>query len=181
MKRLDSKRTSKLLSLILRHEPGKIGIALDDAGWVDTSRLLRALNDHGYDVDRGYLERIVTTCEKKRFAFSEDGTRIRANQGHSVEIDLKLDPIMPPDILWHGTVDHFLDSIRTTGLEKRARHHVHLSADTSTATIVGERRGQPVLLCVRSGDMHRDGLLFFRSENGVWLTDHVPPRYIGFP
>lgn len=181
MRHRETKRISRLLSLILRHEPEKIGIALDDAGWVDTAVLLAALRASGYDVDRSCLEEIVAASDKKRFAFNNDATRIRANQGHSVEVDLKLESIVPPEFLWHGTVDRFLDSIRATGLEKRERHHVHLSADTSTASAVGSRRGKPVLLRVHSAEMHRDGMAFFRSENGVWLTGHVPPHYIDFP
>ncbi|BCU76535.1 RNA 2'-phosphotransferase [Luteolibacter sp. LG18] len=181
MKRPNPIQTSKLLSMVLRHQPRMIGISLDKAGWVDTAVLLAALQRHGHQVDRAYLEEIVATSDKKRFAFNEDGSRIRASQGHSLTVDLELAPQVPPETLWHGTVDYFLDSIRATGLEKRQRHHVHLSADTATATIVGERRGKPVLLRIRAAAMHREGLRFFRSDNGVWLTDHVPPRYIAFP
>ncbi|MGC4013114.1 MAG: RNA 2'-phosphotransferase [Luteolibacter sp.] len=181
MRELDPKRISKLLSLVLRHEPEKIGITLDSAGWVETTVLLTALRDRGHDIDRPLLEKIVETSDKKRFAFNEDGTRIRANQGHSVKVDLELQSQAPPETLWHGTVDRFLDSIRTSGLEKRERHHVHLSADTATASIVGSRRGRPVLLQIRAAEMHHDGLLFFCSENGVWLIEHVPARYIDFP
>jgi len=178
---MNPERVSKLLSLVLRHEPGKIGLALDEAGWVETEALLAALQKHGHGVDRALLESVVANSDKKRFAFSEDHMRIRANQGHSVVVDLQLEAVTPPEVLWHGTVDRSLDSIRTSGLQKRQRHHVHLSADISTATVVGSRRGKPVILRVRAAEMNREGLRFFRSENGVWLTDHVPARYIEFP
>jgi putative RNA 2'-phosphotransferase len=127
---------------------------------------------------RAELEEIVATSEKKRFALSADGRRIRANQGHSVDVDLNLQPIAPPELLYHGTVAKFLPSIRAQGLLKGQRHHVHLSADRATAETVGERRGVPIVLTVRSADMVRAGHLFYRSENGVWLTDHVPPPFL---
>jgi putative RNA 2'-phosphotransferase len=169
---------SKFLSLVLRHEPAKIGITLDGAGWVPVAELLAACARHHVEITPEALEEIVATSDKKRFAFSDDGQRIRANQGHSVTVDLDLPPARPPEVLYHGTVDRFLDSIRQEGLRKGERHHVHLSADENTATKVGERRGKPVILRIAAGRMHAEGHPFFLSANGVWLTEHVPPGYI---
>jgi putative RNA 2'-phosphotransferase len=171
---------SKFLSLVLRHQPETIGVTLDPQGWIDVDVLLEAMAKHGRKLEFAELERLVLESDKKRFALSEDGKRIRANQGHSVEVDLALAPQTPPDVLYHGTVDRFLESIRTTGLEKRDRHHVHLSANVETAEKVGQRRGKPVLLRIQADQMHRDGHAFFISNNGVWLVDHVPAKYIEF-
>ena len=181
---MDKKRTthvSKFLSLVLRHEPAQIGITLDAAGWVAVRELLEAMAAHRFPVSRDELEEVVRTSEKKRFAFSDDGLRIRASQGHSVEVELGYEPATPPNLLYHGTVDRFLDSIRRSGLLKGQRHHVHLSADRETAEKVGRRRGRPVVLVVRAGEMHHENLAFFRSDNGVWLTEQVPVRYLDFP
>ncbi len=174
-------RTSKFLSLVLRHEPERIGLTLDAAGWIDISALIQACNSHGKVLNRTALDLIVATSDKKRFAYSEDGLRIRANQGHSVEVSLGYTPQVPPDFLYHGTATRFLSAISTEGLDRRERHHVHLSADKETALKVGQRHGAPVILVVRAGDMHRAGRQFFLSENGVWLTDYVPVDYINFP
>ncbi len=176
-----SKHKSKFLSLVLRHQPDLIGIVLDDAGWTDVDTLLAKARAKGTAISRDELVEIVRSSDKQRFALSADGTQIRANQGHSIEVDLKLEPIAPPEMLLHGTVDKFLDSIRKSGLIKGSRHHVHLSADAVTASKVGERRGKPVLLEVRAAAMAAAGHEFFRSANGVWLTDHVPPEFIVFP
>jgi len=173
--------TSKFLSLILRHEPEKIGLTLDEAGWVPVADLLAALAKHQHALTPEALREIVATSDKKRFAFSEDGARIRASQGHSVEVDLGYEPATPPATLHHGTVAKFIDSIRAQGLIKGQRHHVHLSADAATATLVGQRRGKPVLLTVNAEAMQAAGYAFFRSANGVWLTDHVPSQFITFP
>jgi putative RNA 2'-phosphotransferase len=127
------------------------------------------------------LKQVVADSDKQRFALSDDGTLIRANQGHSVAVDLDLEPLTPPDVLYHGTVAKFLDAIREKGLLKGKRHHVHLSGDKATASNVGSRRGKPVILTIESNRMHALGLMFYLSKNGVWLTDHVPPEYIGFP
>jgi putative RNA 2'-phosphotransferase len=181
---MDKKRAthvSKFLSLVLRHGPGQIGVTLDAAGWVGVRELLEALAAHRFPLSRDELEEVVRTSEKKRFAFSDDGLRIRASQGHSVEVELGYQPAAPPNLLYHGTVDRFLESIRRSGLLKGERHHVHLSADQETAEKVGQRRGRPVVLIVRAGEMHRDNVPFFRSDNGVWLTEQVPVRYLGFP
>jgi putative RNA 2'-phosphotransferase len=174
-------RTSKFLSLILRHEPGRVGIILDDAGWIAVDELLRAMNAHGVRVTRDDLEHVVGTSDKKRFAFSDDGQRIRASQGHSLEVDLQYPPQTPPELLYHGTATRFLESIRKGGLQKMARHHVHLSAETKMTLQVGARHGKPALLIIRAGEMNRAGFVFHCSANGVWLVDRVPPQYIQFP
>ncbi len=171
-------KRSKFLSLVLRHEPEKIGIVLDENGWVEVDVLLTALTAYGRGMERASLERVVVENDKKRFAFSEDGQRIRANQGHSVEVDLALVPQAPPEKLFHGTVDKFLAAIFTQGLVKGERHHVHLSPDLETATKVGLRRGNPVILEIDAAEMHRGGHKFFLSANGVWLTDTVPPQFL---
>lgn len=177
----ERKHTSKFLSLVLRHQPETIGIELDEAGWVDVETLLQAVRAKRSPLTRAELDEVVATSDKKRFAYSDDGLRIRANQGHSVEVDLGYTPAEPPAELYHGTVDRFLASIRQHGLIKGSRHHVHLSADVETATKVGQRRGQPVVLVVRSREMHAAAIPFFLSANGVWLTEHVAPQYIHFP
>lgn len=174
-------RTSKFLSLILRHEPERVGITLDAAGWIDVETLLHAVSKHGVLLTREALQHIIATSDKKRFAFSDDGRRIRANQGHSVEVDLQYSPVVPPDFLYHGTATRFLDSIREKGLLKMDRHHVHLSAETVATLEVGARRGRPVLLTIRAGEMHRAGHIFYRSANGVWLVEAVSPQFIDFP
>ncbi|HYH80149.1 MAG TPA: RNA 2'-phosphotransferase [Longimicrobium sp.] len=173
-------RVSKFLSLVLRHDPGKIGLKLDATGWADVGELLAGAARAGVRLDRETLARVVAANEKQRFALSDDGTRIRANQGHSVEVDLGLEPRTPPEVLYHGTATRFIESIRRSGLHSAGRTHVHLSADEATARSVGQRHGRPVVLTVAAGRMHRDGRPFFRAANGVWLTDEVPPEYIGF-
>jgi putative RNA 2'-phosphotransferase len=170
--------TSKFLSLVLRHRPEKIGIRLDQQGWVDIEELLAAINRSGRKLPRVLLERVVRENDKRRFVISPDGRRIRANQGHSVPAELGLSPVEPPEFLYHGTVAKFLDSILAAGLVRGNRHHVHLSPDLQTARKVGQRRGQPVILVVEAGRMWREEHLFYRSENGVWLTEHVPPEYL---
>jgi putative RNA 2'-phosphotransferase len=170
--------TSKFLSFVLRHEPGAVGLALGDGGWVEIDRLLEGCRAHGRPLSREVLETVVATSPKQRFAISDDGLRIRASQGHSVEVDLAYEPATPPETLFHGTVAAALPAIRAGGLSKMARHHVHLSPDEATARIVGMRRGAPVVLRVAAGRMHRDGHVFFVSANGVWLTEHVPPEYL---
>ena len=173
-------RTSKFLSLVLRHDPGRIGLVLDEAGWAEVDALLAAAAAHGVPLTREELREIVATSDKKRFALSSDGARIRANQGHSVEVDLQLPPCEPPERLYHGTVDAALPGIREQGILRGQRHHVHLSADVPTAEQVGRRRGAPVILTVRAADMHAAGHLFYQSANGVWLTEQVPARFILF-
>ena len=174
-------RASKFLSLILRHEPERVGLKLGEAGWVTVEELLHAVNRQGVVLTPDGLRHIVATSDKKRFALSEDGTRIRANQGHSVEVDLQYAPQTPPEILYHGTATRFLDGIRQGGLQKMERHDVHLSAETKVTLQVGGRHGRPALLVIRAGDMHRLGFVFRCSANGVWLVEQVPPQFIEFP
>lgn len=178
---MNLQRLSKFLSLVLRHEPEKIGITLDESGWTDCRKLIQAANRHGTSFTHTMLLEVVRTSDKQRFALSEDGSRIRANQGHSVKVDLSLEASTPPEFLYHGTVARFLDAIRASGLQKGERHHVHLSPDLATATKVGERRGQPVILAVRATEMSAAGHSFYLSANGVWLADAVPPEFIDFP
>lgn len=173
--------TSKFLSLVLRHAPEKIGLTLDSAGWVSVDTLLVAMARHGTALDRESLDEIIRTSDKQRFALSPDGQQIRANQGHSVEVELEHAPAIPPGLLYHGTAAQFVDSIRRQGLLKGQRHHVHLSAETETTLRVGARRGRPILLTIRAGDMYRAGHEFFLTPNQVWLADRVPPEFIGFP
>jgi uncharacterized protein (TIGR02452 family) len=179
--KMNTLRDSKFLSYVLRHSPETIGITLDENGWIPVSDLLEALADHGKAIDRDRLQFIIENCPKKRFALSEDGSTIRANQGHSVTIDLDLEPSRPPATLFHGTVAKYVDSIRREGLQKRARHHVHLSPERDTATSVGSRRGKALILEISAAAMFADGYHFYCSENGVWLTDCVPPAYIRVP
>lgn len=174
-------QTSKFLSLVLRHEPERVGLNLGDAGWIGVDELLVAVNQHGVSLTLDQLKHIVATSDKKRFAFSDDGLRIRASQGHSVEVDLQYTPQTPPELLYHGTAIRFLDAIRKEGLHRMERHDVHLSAETKITLQVGGRHGKPVLLTIRAGDMHRAGHVFRVSANGVWLVKHVPPEFIGFP
>jgi putative RNA 2'-phosphotransferase len=174
-------RTSKFLSLILRHEPERVGLTLDSGGWVSVEELLGAVNRNGIALSREQLEHIVVTSDKKRLALSGDGQRIRASQGHSVAVDLQYEPQSPPELLYHGTATRFLDSIRQHGLQKMKRHDVHLSLDAKTAVAVGGRHGKPLHLIIRAGEMHRAGHIFRRSTNGVWLVDYVPANFIEFP
>jgi putative RNA 2'-phosphotransferase len=171
-------KISKFLSLILRHRPEAIGIELDAQGWVGIDELLRACAANGRPLSRADLEYVVTHNNKKRFAISEDGRRIRASQGHSIEVELGYEAAVPPDTLYHGTAVRNLDSIRQKGLLKGQRHHVHLSLDEATARNVGQRHGTAVVLTVRVGDMVDAGFTFFVSANSVWLTDHVPATFI---
>lgn len=174
-------RVSKFLSLILRHRPEEVGVELDEAGWVDVAVLLERCAAHGKAISREALHEIVATSPKQRFAVSTDGERIRANQGHSVGVELGYEPAEPPLELFHGTVEKFLAAIRNDGLLKMQRHHVHLSPDRETAANVGQRRGKPIILIVQAERMARSGHEFYLSTNGVWLTDHVPPEFIEIP
>ncbi|MEV7078548.1 RNA 2'-phosphotransferase [Streptomyces sp. NPDC093516] len=178
---MDERRTvkvSKYLSKHLRHQPERIGLALDEAGWVEIDTLIAAAAAHGFRFTREELDHVVATNDKRRFAV--DGIRIRASQGHSIDVDLGLPPAEPPAWLYHGTVARHLDAIRAEGLRPMDRHAVHLSPDRETATRVGARRGRPVVLTVDAGAMHRDGHVFHVSPNGVWLTETVPPRHLRF-
>jgi putative RNA 2'-phosphotransferase len=172
------KHISKILSLVLRHQPEYLNIKLDKSGWADVAEIMDAMNRKGIVVNQTIIEEVVTLNDKQRFVLNEDHSRIRANQGHSVEVDLELKPVAPPDVLFHGTTDIFLDSIYSTGLQKQNRHHVHLSENIQTALSVGSRRGKPVLIKIDAAAMHRAGFSFYLSANGVWLTDEVPVGYL---
>ncbi len=169
---------SKYLAKHLRHAPQALGLTLQSGGWVSVDDLLAASVRTGFPISYEELLEVVETNDKKRFSFDVTGDLIRANQGHSVAVDLQLEEKVPPDVLYHGTVERFLPSILTEGLNKGKRHHVHLSRDVETARKVGARRGQPVLLQVASGKMHAQGHQFFLSVNGVWLTDSVPAAFL---
>ncbi|RJL32494.1 RNA 2'-phosphotransferase [Bailinhaonella thermotolerans] len=172
-------RVSKSLARWLRHQPEAIGIELDPHGWAEVDALLAGAAERGFPITREELEEVVALNDKRRYVI-EDG-RIRARQGHSVRVDLALPALEPPAFLYHGTTGRALAAIRREGLRPMTRHAVHLSPDRETATRVGARRGRPVVLTVRAGDMHTAGHEFHRSDNGVWLTAHVPPAYIHFP
>lgn len=174
-------QTSKFLSYLLRHRPDAIGLVLDEQGWAEVDALLAGCARHGRAISREMLERVVATNDKQRFMISADGTRIRANQGHSVAVDLGYVPAEPPPLLYHGTAERNVASIRRQGLTKGKRHHVHLSTDEATAHRVGSRHGRAVVLRVRAAAMAATGIEFFLSANGVWLTDSVPATYIDFP
>lgn len=167
---------SKFLSLVLRHKPEKVGLRLDRNGWAETSDILLKLG-----MSEAELHEIVISNDKQRFGFNDTCSKIRANQGHTIDITLDLIPIVPPDILYHGTVQKFIPFIKEKGLQKQKRNHLHLSADYETALAVGKRRGTPVILEVAAGKMGNEGYVFYLSENGVWLTEEVPTRHIRFP
>lgn len=174
-------QVSKFISLILRHNPGRIGLTLDSGGWANVDELLTKAQHAGHPITRSQLEEVVAQNNKQRFRFSNDGMMIRANQGHSIDVNLGLEPLVPPAILYHGTATRFVENIRREGLLKRRRQHVHLSADVDTARMVGGRHGSPIILTVDTAAMHTAGYAFYCSENGVWLTDHVPAVFLTFP
>ncbi len=177
----DPNRHSKFLSLVLRHRPGLIGITLDEHGWTDVGELLDALARDGRTISRDELLALIEEDAKGRYALSEDGGRIRAVQGHSVAVDLGYASATPPDLLYHGTVERALASIRDSGLAPRGRQHVHLSPDRDTAMTVGARRGATIVLIIDAKGMHGAEHVFHRADNGVWLTALVPAGYITFP
>jgi putative RNA 2'-phosphotransferase len=181
---MDRKRRikfSKFLSLVLRHNPEMIGLVLDDGGWAGVDQLIAACGRAGRPLTREILEQIVRESDKTRFALSEDGRRIRANYGHSIAVDLGLEPQIPPEHLFHGTATRNLGSITAHGIGPGRRRLVHLSADEPTAISVGRRHGNPIVLRVRARSMHDIGFTFYHSESGIWLTGHVPPEYIILP
>lgn len=177
---MDVKNLSKFLSLVLRHQPQTIGLQLDENGWASVDVLLQKMNEHGKKINLEKLKEVVATNDKQRFRFSDDLTKIRANQGHSIAVELALPPSTPPDTLFHGTATRNLDSIKEKGLIKGSRQHVHLSSNRETATKVGQRHGVPIVLIVNTKQMAEDGILFYISDNGVWLTDYVDAKYIEF-
>lgn len=174
----ETTKLSKFLSLVLRHQPQTIGIVLDESGWTNIDVLIEQSIKNGVHFDRALLTHIVETNTKKRFAFSEDNLNIRANQGHSVEVELGYAPQKPPTVLYHGTAQQFVASIKQNGLEKQKRHHVHLSQDLDTAISVGKRHGTPYVFEILAEQMYLAEYPFFVSTNGVWLTDNVPPQFL---
>lgn len=169
--------TSRYLCLILRHKPETIGISLDEHGWANVKELIEGVNKT-HKLDMKLLEEIVATDEKQRYSFNEDKTKIRANQGHSINVDVELEEVEPPEYLWHGTGEKYIESIKETGLIPKSRLYVHMSDSYGTAILVGARHGKPKVLCVKSGQMYTDGYKFYRSKNGVWLTKFVPVEYL---
>lgn len=171
-------RLSVFISLVLRHQPDAAGITLDEHGWADVNELIRGINGTGRFIDLDLLEKIVREDKKNRYGFDEGHTRIRANQGHSIAVDVELKKMLPPDVLYHGTATRFMESIKTKGLKPMSRLYVHLSKDYDTALKVGKRHGEPVVIKVDAAGMCRDGADFYLSENGVWLTKYVDPGYL---
>jgi len=176
----DLVRLSRFLSLVLRHNPGTIGLTLDAEGWAGVESLLAAARAHKVDINRELLEKIVAEDAKTRYSLSEDGGRIKANYGHSVEVDLRLRAQEPPEFLYHGTATRHLDSIKRDGIKSGRRRFVHLSVDATTATVVGRRHGKPAILKIDARRMHGAGLEFYHSEADIWLTLDVPPEYVVF-
>lgn len=173
------RETSKFISLILRHKPEAIGISLDEHGWAEVPALIDGINaSGGHHLDMAMLEEIVRTDEKQRYSFNEDHSLIRANQGHSIPVDVELEKKDPPAVLYHGTGEKFVSSIDAQGLLPKSRLYVHLSADIETARKVGQRHGKPVIYLVDCTAMVKDGYAFFISANGVWLTKAVPVKYL---
>jgi len=178
MMKNDQVEVSKFLSYILRHRPGEIGIVLDGSGWASVDELIQKANVVGKSLNRELINRVVANNDKKRFSLSSDGSKIRTNQGHSINVDLKLREVSPPDKLYHGTATRFISSIEKEGLVPGSRQHVHLSCDVIAATKVGKRHGKPIVLVIDAKQMTEDGHKFYLSENGIWLTDSVSFKYI---
>lgn len=178
---MDEKRKtkiSKFLSLILRHKPEAVGLQLDDNGWIAVDKLIKACADYGKKFSLAELEEIVETNDKKRFSFDETGKKIRASQGHSLEVEIEFEEKTPPEILYHGTAEKNVGTIFADGLKKMSRHHVHLSADTETAKKVGTRYGKPVIFKIETKKMLAENFRFYVSANGVWLVENVPPKFL---
>lgn len=172
-------RMSKFLSLVLRHKPEVAGLALDENGWIGIDELLAGCKTAGHMISRSAFDEIVVTNEKKRFTV--EGDRVRAAQGHSVDIDLGYQPVKPPDVLYHGTATQFLDSIRKTGLQPQARQHVHLPSSLITAVDVGKRRGEAAIVAVKAKQAYEAGVLFYQADNGVWLSEEIAPQFLLTP
>jgi putative RNA 2'-phosphotransferase len=168
----------RFISLVLRHHPESIGLTLDEFGYANVSELISQMNRHGKRIDFDTLKNIVETNDKQRYSFNGDYTKVRANQGHSIPVNLLLVERVPPEVLYHGTATRFLDSIMEEGITKQSRQYVHLSKDVETATKVGKRHGKSVVLVLDTLNMYRDGVKFYLSDNGVWLTDYVSSKYI---
>ena len=174
-------KISKRLSYVLRHQPEAIHLNMDEQGWVNTQQLLENYSEHYDLLTEELLQKVVAENDKKRFEFNEDQTKIRASQGHSIQVDLAYEAQEPPEFLFHGTATRFINDIRKKGLIKQNRHHVHLSKDEATARNVGTRHGVPVILTIKAKEMHEAGFDFFISTNGVWLVEEVPTKYMDFP
>lgn len=170
-------KLSVFISLVLRHKPDAAGIQLDEHGWANVEELISGINSTGRKIDMKILEEVVASDEKGRYSFNEDKSLIRANQGHSIPVDVDLKEQEPPEFLYHGTAERFLEDIQSEGLRPMSRLYVHLSKDIETAIKVGKRHGKPVILQVHSGELFRDGNKFYLSENGIWLIQSVPTRY----
>ncbi|MCB1711401.1 MAG: RNA 2'-phosphotransferase [Candidatus Riesia sp.] len=168
------KKVSKFLSYVLRHNPDKLHLTIEPGGWADVDEILKAMDNFTLED----LKKVVELNDKKRFAFSEDGTKIRASQGHSIDVDLKLNQVEPPEHLFHGTCWKSYEAIRKEGIRKQGRTHVHLSDDPVTAMSVGRRKGNPLVLLVKASNMHNTGATFYKADNDVWLVDYVPPGEI---
>lgn len=178
MKKIDDIKLGKFISLILRHDPSIIKATLDKYGWIEVDKLIDGIKLSGSYIDMNILERIVNENNKNRYSFNKDKTKIRANQGHSINVDIELKIVEPPQILYHGTAERFIESIAEKGIIKGNRQYVHLSADKETAINVGKRHGVPVVLLINTKEMLKDGIVFYLSENGVWLCNSVPYKYI---
>lgn len=174
-------RVSKFLSFVLRHQPEAIDLELDSGGWAYIDDLVEKSAESRRPLTAELIREVVEKDEKQRYALSDDGQKVRARYGHSIPIDLGIDPVEPPEILYHGTASRHLGPIHMNGIVRGGRQYVHLSPDIETATEVGRRHGQPVVLEVMAGEMHRDGIQFYPTESGIWLTHDVPPKYIRFP
>ena len=171
-------KLSVFISLILRHKPDAADIQLDEHGWANVDELINGINNTGRNINMDILEEIIRTDNKQRYSFNDDKTLIRANQGHSIPVDVELEEKQPPKYLYHGTADRFLDSIMTDGLKPMSRLYVHLSKDEETAMKVGKRHGKPIVLKIKSEEMYNDGIKFYLSQNSVWLTKYVDMKYI---
>ena len=175
---MNIEKLSKFISLILRHKPEEIGISLDDFGWAKVEDLINGINKSGRRIDIEILEEIVRTDNKQRYSFNEDKTKIRANQGHSIPVKVDLMELKPPATLYHGTATKSLEGIQKQGIKSMSRLYVHLSKDFETAKQVGTRHGECVILVINAKRMYEDGIKFYLSENGVWLTEYIDPKYI---
>ena len=174
----DLKRASKFLSLLLRHKPEELSLSLDANGWVEIRQLIENSQSGSIEYSFELIFELVKTSDKQRFELNAEKTKVRARQGHSIDVDLNLEPTQAPEHLYHGTAKRFLSNILREGLTKQSRHHVHLSPDEETARKVGSRHGKPVILTVLSKNMEEKGFVFYRTDNNVWLTDHVPPEFL---
>lgn len=171
-------RASKFLSYVLRHNPDELGLELDPGGWVDVDTLIERAQAQGRSLTRTLIHHVISAGDKTRFTLSEDTSKIRANYGHSIEVDLDLAPTPPPDRLYHGTAQHALSSIRSDGLRPQSRQYVHLSPTRADAKAVGERHGAPIVLVINAAALDAAGFALYRSTSTVWLTRRVPPQFI---